>query len=406
MTTLFMGGETYKVSMKDLFCANRNKVVEHLRQAGAAATDGVVYLVGGPSETRYDSDHEPLFRQESYFWYLTGVKEPDCSVCMDVRTGKTTLFIPNLPPDYATIMGRIKTRDEWKAHYEVDHVEFTENAESYLEGLLLLGTDSDSAAAATANDNNDNNNNRKLLLLHGKNSDSDKFYEPPADMVNGKLSAAVDTVTLFPILAECRVVKSRAELGLLQHVSEVTSFAHAYTMRNMKPGMMEYQGESLFRHYCYYNYGCRLVGYTPICGCGPNAATLHYGHTGEPNDRLTQDTDIALFDMGAEYFGYSSDITCSFPICGKFSDKQRPIYQAVLNAQLAVYNLMKPGTSWRDCHLAADAEIIKALIQLDIVVQGDKTIEELVEMRLGAVFLPCGLGHFIGIDCHDGTLLG
>jgi Xaa-Pro dipeptidase len=77
-------------------------------------------------------------------------------------------------------------------------------------------------------------------------------------------------------------------------------------MRNFKPGMMEYQGESLFRHYCYYNYGCRLVGYTPICGCGPNAATLHYGHTGEPNDRQTTDTDIALFDMGAEYFGYST----------------------------------------------------------------------------------------------------
>jgi Xaa-Pro dipeptidase len=387
MTTLFMGGETYKVSIKDLFCANRSKVVEHLRTSGsAAATTGVIYLVGGASETRYDSDHEPLFRQESYFWYLVGVKEPDCSVCINVATGETTLFIPNLPPDYATIMGRVKTRDEWKAHYEVDHVEFTENAESYLEGLLT-GTD------------------KKLLLLHGKNSDSDKFYEPPTDMVTGKLSSFVDTVTLFPVLAECRVVKSKAELGLLQHVSEVTSFAHAYTMRNMKPGMMEYQGESLFRHYCYYNYGCRLVGYTPICGCGPNAATLHYGHTGEPNDRQTQDTDIALFDMGAEYFGYSSDITCSFPICGKFSDKQRPIYQAVLNAQLAVYNLMKPGTSWRDCHLAADAEIIKALIQLDIVVQGDKTIEELVEMRLGAVFLPCGLGHFIGIDCHDGTFL-
>jgi Xaa-Pro dipeptidase len=390
MTTLFMGGETYKVSMKDLFCANRSKVVEQLRSSAASATaaaDGVIYMVGGASETRYDSDHEPLFHQESYFWYLTGVKEPDCSVCIDVATGETTLFIPHLPADYATIMGRIKTRDEWRAHYLVDHVEFTENVETYLEGLCVS-----------------NGTKKPLLLLHGRNTDSDKFYEPPAAMVShAKLSLVADTVTLFPLLAECRVVKSQAELGLLQHVSEVTSFAHAYTMRNMRAGMMEYQGESLFRHYCYYNYGCRITGYTPICGCGPNAATLHYGHTGEPNDRHIQATDMALFDMGAEYFGYTSDITCSFPVSGKFTDQQRPIYQAVLNAQLAVYNIMKPLVTWRDCHLAADAEIIKALIALGICVQGDKTIEELVEMRLGAVFLPCGLGHFIGIDCHDGT---
>jgi Xaa-Pro dipeptidase len=63
--------------------------------------------------------------------------------------------------------------------------------------------------------------------------------------------------------------------------------------------------------------------------------------------------------------------------------------------------MMKPGNSWRDCHLAADAEIIKALIEQGLVVLGDKSVDELVEMRLGAVFLPCGLGHFIGIDTHD-----
>jgi Xaa-Pro dipeptidase len=97
-------------------------------------------------------------------------------------------------------------------------------------------------------------------------------------------------------------------------------------------GNMEYQGESLFRHYAYYNFGARHQPYTSICGCGPSAAVLHYGHAGEPNNRQLQENDICLFDMAAEYFCYSSDITCSFPANGKFSDRQKDIYLGVLEA--------------------------------------------------------------------------
>ena len=123
---------------------------------------------------------------------------------------------------------------------------------------------------------------------------------------------------------------------------------------------------------------------------------LHYGHAGEPNDRMLGEDDICLFDLGAEYFGYGSDITCSFPANGKFSERQKDIYLGVLQAQIDVYNMLKPGTSWLDCHKAAEAAILKNLIRMGLVNQGDKSVDELVEMRLGAVFLPCGLGHFIG----------
>jgi Xaa-Pro dipeptidase len=191
------------------------------------------------------------------------------------------------------------------------------------------------------------------------------------------------------------------ELTLLEHVAQISSFAHAYVMRNVQPGMMEYQCESLFKHYAYFNYGSRLVSYTSICGCGPNAAILHYGHTGEPNAGQIKENDSCLFDMGAEYQCYASDITCSFPANGKFSDKYRPIFMAVLNAQIAVYNLLKPGVSFADCHKRAEAEILKGLAEIGIVQIGDSTIPELVERRLGAVFMPHGLGHFLGIDCHD-----
>ena len=106
--------------------------------------------------------------------------------------------------------------------------------------------------------------------------------------------------------------------------------------------------------------------------------------------------------MGAEYFGYGSDITCSWPVAGRFTDQQTVIFQAVYRAQVAVYELMKPGVSWVDCHKTAEAAILQDLMAAGIVrLPPDQTIPDLVEQRLGAVFMPHGLGHFIGIDTHD-----
>ena len=243
---LSMGKETFKVDQNQLFGANRKKLIEGLK---AGNHYGVVFLKGGNNPERFDSDHEPIFRQESYFWYLTGVKEPDCAVALDVATGHTTLFIPQLPAEYATIMGRIQTPEEWKNHYMVDDVKFLQDTEKTLEELIVKGPPTNGHG-----NGHSNGIGSKLFLMHGRNSDSGNMYRTPT--VSSKaLQEKIDTDILFPILAECRVIKTEAELAILQHVTEVTSFAHAYVMRNIQPNMMEYQGESLFRHYCYYNYG-------------------------------------------------------------------------------------------------------------------------------------------------------
>lgn len=267
----------------------------------------IVVLRGGKSPTRYDTDHEPVFRQESYFWWLTGIKEPDCALVMVVDNGgdnrpdesssnsyQYALFVPQLPASYATIMGKIRSLDEWKELYGVDGgVYFDDTLEDFVESKLL------------------NHCNARVLLMCGQNSDSGATYEARVPSFSGLSqgapgeeehspcfsTAVVDKTTLFPILADCRVFKSRPEMALLEHVTMITSFAHAYVMRNIRPGMAEYQCESLFKHYAYYNYGSRLVAYTSICGCGPSSAILHYGHTGEPNARRIEAGDHCLFDM-------------------------------------------------------------------------------------------------------------
>jgi Xaa-Pro dipeptidase len=421
---LSLGRDTYRVPLQ-LFQENRQKLANRLVAESDGETPRLVVLQGGPSPLRFDTDHEPVFRQESYFWWLTGVKEPDCAVVLNIsgtaKTITTTILIPKLPESYATIMGKIKSREEWRQLYQVDQVLFIEELEEFLEEQVKIVFPKEEFIKPS------------ILLLKGKNSDSGNFYDDLIPKFRSKFlndDITLDTTTLFPIIAECRVHKTALELELLEHVTQISSFAHAYVMRNIRPGLHEFQCESLFKHYAYFNYGSRLVSYTSICGCGPNAAILHYGHAGEPNSGLIGPDDNCLFDMGAEYQCYASDITCSFPANGKFTEKYKAVYESVLNAQRAVYDMMKPGVSWVDCHEAAELEIVKGLYNIGIiqlssaadysVVEGENnnskdyngkrpmdedTIETLKHLvhahRLGAVFMPHGLGHFLGIDTHD-----
>ena len=119
--------------------------------------------------------------------------------------------------------------------------------------------------------------------------------------------------------------------------------------------------ESLFNHYCYYVGGMRKQSYSAICGCGPNAAVLHYGHAGAPNDAELRAGDMALLDMGAEYACYGADITRSFPIGGAFSADQALVYNAVLAAQDAVFAAVRPGVEWTDMHRLAERALLAAL---------------------------------------------
>jgi len=170
----------------------------------------------------------------------------------------------------------------------------------------------------------------------------------------------------------------------------------------MEPTLSEFQLESLFRHYCYYRYGHRHIAYTPICACGPNAAVLHYGHAGAPNDIPLNSEKMCLLDMGSEYHCYGADVTCSYPARGVFEEKDTIIYNAVLQAQIRVYEMLKPGVSYVDCHKAAETAILETLLSHGILINPDKEdIHALVKKRLGSVFMPHGLGHFIGIDTHD-----
>ncbi len=315
-----------------LHALNRERLVSAMRALPAPPPAGSFALfAGGASETRHETDHELLFRQESFFHWAFGVREPDCwgAICLD--TGAATLFFPRLPASYAVVMGRIKGLDEWRAVYGVERAEHADALADFLRERV--------GAAGV------------LYVLQGVNTDSGAEARPAR--FEGIERFRVDRAALWPTAVELRVIKTRAEQAVLRYVGAVSSEAHIAVMQAVSAGMLEYQLESLFSHWCHFYGGCRHNSYTCICASGVNSAVLHYGHAGEPNARRLQQGDMCLFDMGGEFACYGADITTSFPVSGVFSPRQKIVYNAVLAAVLAVEGQMRPGVSWLDMHTLA-----------------------------------------------------
>ncbi|KAJ3593273.1 hypothetical protein NHX12_005608 [Muraenolepis orangiensis] len=368
----WLGKDTLRVSAK-LFAENRRRLCQGLKAAGAPPS-AVVLLQGGEQKQRYCTDTDQLFRQESFFHWMFGVTEGDCFGAVEVETEKSILFVPKLPESYATWMGEIYPKEHFKEKYAIDVVHYTTDITEALTSM----------------------NPAVLLTLRGLNTDSGSICrEASFDGISG---FQVNNAILHPVIVECRVTKSDMELEVMRYTNRISSEAHKLIMKTVKPGQKEYEMESLFQHYCYTKGGMRHTSYTCICGSGNNSSILHYGHAGAPNDKTIEDGDMCLFDLGGEYYCYASDITCSFPANGKFTKDQRDIYEAVLKASRAVLAAIKPGVKWADMHLLADRVHLEELLKLGLV---KGKVEDMMEVRLGAVFMPHGLGHLLGCDVHD-----
>ena len=123
---------------------SRNRLVERFKTDATVPAGSVILMQGGCSETRHETDHEKLFRQESSFNYLFGVKEPDCYASIDVDSGKTTLYIPRLPEDYAIWMGEIKPPSFYLNHYQVDECLFVDELKDVRDAVDRVERRSDS----------------------------------------------------------------------------------------------------------------------------------------------------------------------------------------------------------------------------------------------------------------------
>lgn len=188
------------------------------------------------------------------------------------------------------------------------------------------------------------------------------------------------------LTAQLREIKTEEEMVLLRKAVEISCQGHNEVMKAVHPNMSELEIQGL-QEFIHKKYGAEHVGYGSIIGSGENGCTLHY----EVNNKTRIGNSLVLMDVGAEYHGYTADVTRTIPASGKFSAEERAIYQLVYDAQEAAFALLKDGGKWMDIEKAARETIVNGLVKLGVA----RNTEEANK------YYPHGLGHHIGMDVHD-----
>ena len=199
----------------------------------------------------------------------------------------------------------------------------------------------------------------------------------------------------FPFMEAIRGVKEAEELELLQTACKITEKGFRRILGFTKPGVMEYELEAEFMHEFLRNRS-KGFAYTPIIGSGYNACVLHYIE----NNQQCKDGDMLLMDVGAEYANYSSDMTRTIPVNGKFTDRQRAVYNAVHRVKNEATKLLVPGAIWADYHVEVGKLMTSELLGLKLIDKADVQNEDPKWPAYKKYFMH-GTSHHMGLDTHD-----
>lgn len=202
-----------------------------------------------------------------------------------------------------------------------------------------------------------------------------------------------------PILQRLRSVKDKIELDLLQQACNITEKGMRRVLNFVKPGVTEYEIEAEYMHEFLCNRS-KGFAYTPIIASGNNANVLHYIE----NNQVCNDGDLILIDVGAEYANYSSDMTRTIPVNGKFTKRQLDVYNAVLRVKVAATKLLVPGAIWKDYHVEVGHLMTSELLGLGLIDKADVQNEDPNWPAYKKYFMH-GTSHHMGLDTHDYGLL-
>ena len=323
-------------------------------------------------------DVEFPFRQSSNFLYLTGFNEPE-AVAFFIpgrEQGEFILFCQERDPKIERWVGKRAGLEGARKQYGADDAFPIEDIDDILPGLL------EERSAVYYNTGDDASFDQRVM----------GWVNTIKRKVRSGVHAPQEFISLPLILHDMRLYKSPAELRAMRFVAKTSIAAHERAMQACQPGMMEYELEAEYL-YMFHKAGMEPA-YPCIVGAGENGCILHY----VDNNALLKDGDLVLIDAGAEYLGYASDITRTFPVNGRFSEAQRQLYQIVLDAQKAGIAMAKPGNTWDQIHDAAVRVLTEGLLEVGIL-SGD--IEQLLKDKAYVPYFMHKTGHWIGLDVHD-----
>ncbi len=345
--------------------------------------NSVAVVFAAPVRNRSnDVDYE--YHQNPDFYYLTGVVEPHAMVMIfkdiqkvDGKKVDEIIYVQERDPSAETWNGkRLGTEGTQKAlGFEVvgANYQFAESTFDFSKLDHVYFTH-------PGNDVRDDKQKRGDLASLTKH-----FLKK-----TGKLET-VDSRQLSSWMAELREIKLEEEMRLLREAINMTCDAQTELMRALEPGMKEFQSEAIVE-YVFKKNGAEYPGFPSILGGGENSCILHY----TTNRKPLINGDLLVSDIGAEYHGYTADVTRTIPVDGHYSEEEAIIYNIVLEAQNAGIDACKVGNKFYDPHTAATQIIAKKLLELGIIKKSFEVQNYFMH----------GTSHYLGLDVHDAGLYG
>ena len=360
---------------QQLFLNNRKSFVSKLKPSSIA-------IFNANDEFPRSGDQTFVFKQNADFFYLTGIDQeqsililfPDCPNTLY----REVLFLRQTSEHIAVWEGHKYTKEEAKQASGIESVFWLSEFDAILHSII---------------------NYAENIYINTNENDRFSFEVPYRDLrMLDKLRVKYPLhhyQRAAPIMRDLRVIKSDIEIELTQKACAITRDAFIRTLKFVKPGVTEYEIEAEVTHEFLRQ---RATGhaYTPIIASGKNAVVLHYIE----NNQVCNDGDVILFDFGAEYANYNADMSRSIPVSGRFTKRQRDVYDAVLKVMREATKLIVAGAVWNDYHDEVGKIMTSELIGLGLL---DKHDVEKQDPKMPAYkkYFMHGTSHHLGLDVHD-----
>ncbi len=365
----------YSPFPSELFVKYRQKLVAELPPKS-------MVLISSNDIMPTNADGTMGFKQQTDLFYLSGLDQEETLLLLYPDAPEAHLreiaFVRETSELIAIWEGHKYTKEEARNISGIQNIQWTTNFEAILKTLIY---------SAETIYMIDNEHMRNSSLVETQNDRlvleiKDKY---PLHRI-GRLA---------PILNTLRMKKEKAELDAMQKAIDITESGFRRVLQFTKPGVWENEIEAEFIHE-FIKSRSDGFAYTPIIASGANACVLHYIE----NDRECKDGDLLLLDVGACYGNYNADMTRTIPVNGKFSPRQRQVYQAVLNVLNFATDLMRPGIFWVDYQKEVEKFMEGQLIELGLFTRQDVENQDPNNPLFKKYFMH-GVAHHLGLDVHD-----
>lgn len=347
-----------------MFELNRKKLVDTMKE------NSLLIMFAGDAPYR-SADQQYKFTPNRNFYYLTGID--DTKVILTILKTKDevleTVFVQREDELMAKWVGRSINKNEASEISKVKTIKYLDEFESVISLYI-------------------NRIGINKIYFDLERQSIDIPSTPSQDMANSLRTKYphLKIKNIYPAIAKLRTVKTDKEIEVIKNAIDITKSGIEAMAKNIKPNMKEYEVEA------YFDFEIKRLGasnhaFNTICASGKNATILHY----EDNNQIAKDGDLILFDLGAEFDYYCSDISRTIPVNGKFTDRQKQIYSIVLSAVKEVEKEAKPGLSLKDLNDIAKKVLAKGCMDIGLI----EKEEDISKYYFHSV------SHSLGLDTHD-----